>query len=386
MEIAERLKNLPPYLFAEIDKKKKQKIKEGKDIIDLGVGDPDTPTPPYIVDRLCEEVRDAGSHRYPSGRGLIEFRVAISRWYKKRFNVALDPESEILPLIGSKEGIAHMPLAFINQRDTALIPDPCYPPYRSGVILAGGVPYYMPLLEQNAFLPDLDEVDYQVAQKAKIIYLNYPNNPTGACATEDFFKETVKFAETNKVIVCHDAAYSELSFEENKPLSFLQIEGAKDVGVEFHSLSKTFNMTGWRVGFACGRPEIIAALGKVKENIDSGVFEAIQRAGIEALEKETDHLKNLIDLYRQRRDVLVEGLGSLGWKVLKPRATFYVWIPVPPGYTSMELADKLLEKASVVVTPGVGFGDNGEGYIRIALTVNKERIEEAVERIAGLHE
>lgn len=385
-EEAKRLKLIPPYLFIEIDKKKKQKIEEGKDIIDFGVGDPDQPTPDYIINKLCEEVKNSKSHHYPLGKGLIEFRDAISAWYKKRFNVDLNPEDEILPLIGSKEGIAHLPLAFLNQHDISLIPDPCYPPYRSGTILADGVPYYIPLLEQNNFLPDLDAIDSQVAKQAKIMYLNYPNNPTGACATEDFFKETVKFANDNKIIVCHDAAYTEISFDGYKPLSFLQIEGAKDVGIEFHSLSKTFNMTGWRVGFVCGNSEIIKALAKIKENIDSGIFEAIQRAAIEALKSDSSHLKKLTDIYKERRDILVDGLNVLGWKITKPKATFYVWVPVPPGYTSMELSNTLLEKADIITTPGIGFGENGEGYIRMALTIPKERIEEAVERIMKLHE
>lgn len=386
VEIAQRLKKLPPYLFVEIDKKKKMKKDAGKDIIDLGVGDPDTPTPDYIIKKLCQEVENPNTHRYPLGKGLSSFREAIARWYKKRFDVTLDPDTEILPLIGSKEGIAHMPLAFINSQETALVPDPCYPPYKSGTILAGGSPYYMPLLEQNDFLPDLDAIDNQVAKNAKIMFINYPNNPTGACANRDFYERVVSFAESNNIIVAHDAAYSELYYEEPKPMSFLEVEGAKDVGVEFHSLSKTFNMTGWRIGFACGNKDVIAGLAKVKENIDSGIFEAIQHAAIEALEIETNHIEELLKMYKQRRDVFVDGLNSLGWKVAKPKATFYVWIPVPPGYTSIELSDSLLEKADIVVTPGVGFGENGEGYIRVALTVDKMRLKEAIERIKKLHE
>ena len=386
IEIAERLKKLPPYLFNEIDKKKKKKEDAGKDIIDLGVGDPDTPTPDYIIKKLCQEAANPDTHRYPLGKGLSSFRKAIAKWYKKRFNVTLDPETEILPLIGSKEGIAHMPLAFINAQDIVLVPDPCYPPYKSGTILAGGHPHYMPLLEQNAFLPDLDAIDNQVAKDAKLMFINYPNNPTGACADEDFYKRVVEFAENNNVIIASDAAYTELAYREPKPMSFLGVEGAKDVGVEFHSLSKTFNMTGWRIGFACGNKEVIAALAKIKENIDSGVFAAIQRAAIEALEVETNHIDELLKMYKERRDVFVDGLNSLGWKVTKPEATFYVWIPVPPGYTSMELSNSLLEKANIVVTPGVGFGENGEGYIRVALTVDKARLAEAIERIKKLHE
>ena len=386
IEEAERLKRLPPYLFAEIDRKKKKKILEGKDIIDLGVGDPDLPTPKDVIEELYRYAQDPKTHHYPMGRGVIELREAIARWYKRRFDVNLDIDSEILPLIGSKEGIAHLPLAFLNQEDIALVPDPAYPPYRSGVILAGGRLHYMPLLEQNDFLPDLNQVDIQVAKEAKIMFINYPNNPTAATANEDFYKEVVDFAKEYNIIVCHDAAYSELSFDGYKPPSFLQVDGAKDVGVEFHSLSKTFNMTGWRIGFVCGNKEVIKALSKVKENIDSGVFEAIQYAGVKALESNDEHLETLINIYKERRDILVDGLNSLGWKVSKPKATFYVWVPVPPGYTSMELSDTLLEKIDVVTTPGIGFGENGEGYIRMASTVSKERLEEVLIRIKRFHE
>jgi LL-diaminopimelate aminotransferase len=386
IEIADRLKRLPPYLFIEIDKKKKEKRDQGKDIIDLGIGDPDTPTPDHIIAKLCSEVANPDTHKYPLGKGLSSFRQSVAKWYKKRFNVTLDPETEIMALIGSKEGIAHMPLAFVNPQDVALVPDPCYPPYKSGTILAGGHPYFMPLLEQNGFLPDLDAIDNQVAKEAKLMFLNYPNNPTGASANEVFYKEVVDFANKNNIIVAHDAAYSEIYYEEAKPLSFLEIKGAKEAGVEFHSLSKTFNMTGWRVGFACGNKEVIAALSQVKQNIDSGVFEAIQHAAIEALEAETTHMDEMLQMYKDRRDVFVDGLNSLGWKVTKPKATFYIWIPVPPGYTSMELSASLLDKANIVTTPGVGFGENGEGYIRVALTVDKSRLSEAVERIKKLHE
>jgi len=385
-EKAERLEKLPPYLFAEIDRKKREKRAQGRDLIDLGVGDPDLPTPKNIIDKLYEYAQNPATHRYPMGKGIVELRRAIAKWYKKRFNIDLDAETEILSLIGSKEGIAHMPLAFLNPQDIALVPDPSYPPYRSGVILAGGNPYYVPLLEQNDFLPDLDQIDNQVAEKAKIMYVNYPNNPTGAHATEEFYKELVKFARKYNIIVCHDAAYSEIAFDGFRPISFLQIDGAKEIGVEFHSLSKTYNMTGWRIGFVCGNPEVIQVLSEIKENIDSGIFEAVQYAGVEALESNDEHLNNLVNIYKQRRDVLVDGLNSLGWKVPKPKATFYVWVPVPPGYTSMELSNTLLDKIDIVTTPGVGFGENGEGYIRMALTVSKERLAEAVERIKKFHE
>jgi len=386
VDTSSRLKELPPYLFAEIDKIKKKAISEGKDIIDLGVGDPDRPTPMHIIEQLYEAAKDAKNHRYAMDMGLLKLRETIATWYKKRFDVELDPESEVLPLIGSKEGIAHIPLAYVNHGDEVLIPDPCYPPYKSGTIFAGGVPYLMPLLPENDFLPDLDAIDYQVARRAKIMFLNYPNNPTSAVATEEFFKRVIEYANENNIIICHDAAYSEMSYDGYKPPSFLEFEGAKDVGVEFHSLSKTYNMTGWRLGFVCGKADVVSALRKVKSNIDSGIFQPVQFAGIVALESDQSHIDKLNAIYQRRRDVLVDGLNSIGWKVKKPKATFYVWIPVPPGYTSNELTKSLLEKADIVTTPGVGFGPNGEGYIRITLTVPEERLQEAVDRIKRLHQ
>jgi LL-diaminopimelate aminotransferase len=384
-ERAGRLKNLPPYLFAEIDRIKKKAVKDGRDIIDLGIGDPDKPTPIHIIERLYEAAKDPENHRYAMDMGLLKLRQGIASWYKRRFNVNLDPDTEVLPLIGSKEGIAHLPLAFINHGDEALIPDPCYPPYKSGTILAGGVPYLMPLLAENDFLPDLEAVDYQVAKRAKIMFLNYPNNPTAATATEEFYKKAIGYAEEHNIIICHDAAYSEMSYDGYKPMSFLQVKGAKETGIEFHSLSKTYNMTGWRLGFACGNSDVISALRTVKSNIDSGIFQAVQFAGIMALETDPAHIDKLNAMYQRRRDVLVDGLNSIGWKVDKPKATFYVWIPVPPGYTSNELVKTLLEKTDIVTTPGIGFGPNGEGYIRMALTVPEDRLREAVDRIQRLH-
>ena len=386
VDTSNRLKKLPPYLFAEIDKIKKKAISEGRDIIDLGVGDPDRPTPMHIIEQLYEAAKDAKNHRYAMDMGLLKLRETIATWYKRRFDVELDPESEVLPLIGSKEGIVHMPLAYVNHGDEVLIPDPCYPPYKSGTIFAGGVPYLMPLLPENDFLPDLGAIDYQVARRAKIMFLNYPNNPTSAVATEEFFKRVIEYANENNIIICHDAAYSEMSYDGYKPPSFLEFEGAKDVGVEFHSLSKTYNMTGWRLGFVCGKADVVSALRKVKSNIDSGIFQPVQFAGIMALESDQSHIDKLNAMYQRRRDVLVNGLNSIGWKVKKPKATFYVWIPVPPGYTSNELTKSLLEKADIVTTPGVGFGPNGEGYIRITLTVPEERLQEAVDRIKRLHQ
>jgi LL-diaminopimelate aminotransferase len=385
IEQASRLKKLPPYLFAEIDRIKKKAVSDGRDIIDLGIGDPDRPTPVHIIEKLYEAAKDPENHRYALDAGLPKLRQSIAGWYKKRFNVELDPDTEVLPLIGSKEGIAHIPLAFVDHGDTVLVPDPCFPPYKSGTILAGGVPYLMPLIPQNDFLPDFDAIDYQVAKIAKLMFLNYPNNPTGKTATKDFYVKAIDFANENNIIICHDAAYSEMSYDGYRPISFLEVKGAKNAGIEFHSLSKTYNMTGWRLGFACGNSEVIAALRAVKSNIDSGIFQAVQFAGIMALETGQEHIDELNRVYQRRRDILVDGLNSLGWKVEKPKATFYVWIPVPPGYTSNELTKSLLQRADIVTTPGIGFGPNGEGFIRMALTVSEDRLKEAVDRIKRLH-
>ena len=384
IDIAERLKNLPPYLFAELDRLKKEALSRGKDLVDFGVGDPDTPTPEHIIERLYETAKDPTTHKYATSFGLGELREAMAKWYKERFDVDLDPENEILPLIGSKEGISHIPLAFLDKGDVALVPDPCYPPYKSGTILADGVPYLMPLLKENNFLPLFEDIDFQVAKRAKLMFLNYPNNPTSATAEKAFFEEAIKFACDNDIIICHDAAYSEIAFDGYRPVSFLEVEGAKEVGIEFHSLSKTYNMTGWRIGFALGNKDIIKSLAQVKSHIDSGIFRAVQFASIVALSS-IDHLTELLNVYKERRDCLVDGLNSLGWEVERPKATFYVWAQVPPGYTSMELSKTLLDKCGVVTTPGVGFGSNGEGFIRFALTVAVERIEEAIERIKELH-
>lgn len=379
--LSERLKRLPPYLFVEIDKAKKAALQDGRDIIDLGIGDPDQPTPRFIIDALSKASRNPATHRYALDKGLPELRIEIAEWYKSRFNVELDPDREILPLIGSKEGISHLPLAFINQGDVGLVPEPCYPPYISSIIIAGGQPYKLPLLAKSAFLPNLHHIKPGILNKSKMIFLNYPNNPTAAVCDKPFFKEVVKFAEKYNVVVCHDAAYSELSFDGLKMPSFLEIDGAKEVGVEFHSFSKMFNMTGWRLGFVSGNSKIIEGLTKVKSNIDSGIFIAVQMAGVEALKRVEKITKTIKNLYERRRNVFVEGLNKIGWKVSKPRATFYVWAPVLKRYTSVSLTKELLEKTDVVVTPGNGFGENGEGYVRMALTVNETRLEEATNRI-----
>lgn len=381
MELAKRVKNLPPYLFAQIDKKIAQKKAGGVDIISLGIGDPDRPTPEHIVEELCRQAHNPATHRYPDYYGLADFRESIARWYKRRFNVDLNPGDEVLPLIGSKEGLAHICLAYIDPGDIALVPDPAYPVYNIGTILCNGLPYFMPLRAKNNFLPDLDAIPSEIANKAKIMFLNYPNNPTAALADKDFFQKVVSFAQKYGIVICHDFPYSEITYDGYKAPSFLEIEGAKDIGIEFNSLSKMYNMTGWRIGFALGNKKIIEALGTVKTNIDSGIFNAIQYAGIAALEGNQKCIEGMVEIYRERRDILVEGFNSMGWNLEKPKATIYVWIPTPEGKSSEEFATLLIEKAGVVVPPGNAYGKSGEGYIRAALTVEKERIEEAIERI-----
>jgi len=386
IEKSDRINNLPPYLFKEIDRQKEIEKGRGVDIIDLGVGDPDMPTPDHIIEVLKKEAEKPSNHKYPSYAGSDDFNAAVAAWYNRRFNVSLDPEKEVIALIGSKEGIAHIPLAFINEGDWALVPTPGYPVYEIGVKFAGGRVHFMELLKENGFLPALNEIPADIAAKAKIMFLNYPNNPTSALATGNFFSEAISFARKNNIIICHDAAYTEMAFEGCSPESFLESKGARDVGVEFHSLSKTYNMTGWRIGCAVGRAEVIEALGQVKSNIDSGAFQAVQMAGVEALEGDQYCVKKMNKRYEARRDVLVEGLNGLGIRAEKPMATFYVWAHVPDGHTSSEFAKFLLTKAGIVATPGNGFGAPGEGYFRMALTVGKERLEEAVERMksAGL--
>lgn len=381
MRVSKKLESLPAYLFIEIDKAKRKARAEGRDIIDLGVGDPDQPTPGHIIEALYAAARNPQNHRYALDQGMPALRSSIAAWYNKRFNVALNPETQVLPLIGSKEGIAHFPLAFINNGDYSLVPDPCYPPYKGGTILAGGKIYLMPLLESNAFLPELKKIPPAIRKKTKLMYINYPNNPTSATADKSFFREVVRFAAKNNIVIVSDLAYSEMAYDGYSPSSLLEVEGAKEVVLEFHSLSKTYNMTGWRIGWACGNPALVAALAKVKSNIDSGIFSAIQHAGIAALESPERTITDMRNLYQERRDVLVKGLQSLGWKIKSPRATFYCWIKVPAKKDSITFSSLLLEKADIVVTPGVGFGKFGEGYFRIALTVPKERITEALTRI-----
>ena len=381
IEKAKRIAELPPYLFAAIDSKKREMKKKGMDMIDFGIGDPDLPTPQSIIERLKKAAENPAYHRYPSYEGMIDFRKAVSRWYRRRFGVQLNPEAEVLSLIGSKEGIAHIPLAFVNPGDYVLVPSPGYPVYRVCTLFAGGIPYTMALRRENGFLPDFSEIPAEVAEKTKLLFINYPNNPTSAVAERSFYKQVVTFARHYNIIVCHDAAYSEVSFGGFLAPSFMEVEGAKEVGVEFHSLSKTFNMTGWRIGFAVGHEEIISGLGKVKTNIDSGVFQAIQEAGTFALENFDTPPPDIIGIYERRRSVLIKGLQEIGLKADQPRATFYFWIEVPRGYTSAQFAALLIEEAGIVTTPGNGFGDGGEGFIRMAITVDEQRIREAIERL-----
>ncbi len=379
---AERIEQLPPYLFAEIDRKKNELVEKGVDVIDLGVGDPDIPTPEHIVESLREAAGNPEHHRYPSYVGMPSFRRAAADWYEKRFGVSLDPAKQVVTLIGSKEGIAHAPLAFLDPGDVALVPDPGYPVYPVSTTFAGGVPYAMPLLKENDFLPDLDAIPAEVAERAVMMFLNYPNNPTTVLANEGFFGEVVDFARKNEILICHDAAYTEIAFYGKNPLSFLEIPGAMDVGIEFHSLSKTFSMTGWRLAFAAGNERAIAGLGKIKTNIDSGAFQAVQEAGITALENSSVGLEERKEVYRERLEIFCRGLEEAGISYTQPDATFYVWFEVPEGISSSEFCARMLSEAGVVVTPGNGFGDCGEGYARVSVTFDTQRIEQAAERIA----
>ena len=381
MRIAQRIEKVPPYLFAEIDKKKEAAIAKGVDIINLGIGDPDKPTPAHIIAQLKESASNPKTHNYPPYEGTKEFRTAVASWYLKRFGVKLDPTKEVISLIGSKEGIAHVFLAFVDPGDITLIPDPAYPVYKTGTLFANGEPYYMPLLEENGYLPDLDKIDENIAKKAKLIFLNYPNNPTGAVADIGYFKEVVDFAKKYDLLICHDFAYSELAYDGYKAPSFLEVEDAKDICLEFQSLSKTYNMTGWRIGFAVGGSEAIAALSIIKTNVDSGIFKAIQEAGITALTGPQEHIPQLIEMYTARRNAVVDGFNELGWNIKFPKATFYVWIPAPVNISSIDFANQILEKTGIIVTPGVGYGQYGEGYVRVALTVDVPRIKEAINRL-----
>jgi LL-diaminopimelate aminotransferase len=384
MRLAKRVESLPAYLFAEISRKIAEKKAQGVDVISFAIGDPDLPTPDHILQSLKDAADDPANHRYPETEGLPELREAIARWYDRRFGVALDPATEVLSLIGSKEGIGHVAMCFIDPGDVALVPDPGYPVYATGTLLAGGETYYLPLTEENGFLPDLDSVPAQVAERAKLLWLNYPNNPTGAVADIDFFERAVEFAKKNDLAVLHDGPYSEVAFDGYRPVSFLQTDGAKDVGVEFHSLSKSYNMTGWRVAMVVGNADIINALMRVKSNLDSGVPQAVQRMAITALEGSQDCVEEHNEIYQRRRDKLVSALTKLGLRMTSPQASLYVWARVPEGMTSVQFASRVLDEAGVVVTPGPGYGPTGEGYVRLSLTTPDDRLEEGVRRLEKL--
>jgi LL-diaminopimelate aminotransferase len=375
------MSNLPPYLFARIDEMKAEQAKKGVDIIDLGVGDPDLATPPHIVESLCTAARNPENHHYPSYAGMPAYRSAVADWYRQRFGVTLDAGNEVVALMGSKDGIAHIAEAFVNPGDYVLAPSPGYPVYRTGTLFAEGRVHEMPLIKENTFVPVLSDIPKKVARRAKIIYINYPNNPTAATAPDGFYREVVDFATDNNIVVVSDNAYSEIAFDGYRAPSFLETKGAMDVGIEMHSLSKTYNMTGWRIGMAVGNAEILAGLGRVKTNVDSGVFNAVQHAAITALRGSQDCVKEACAIYQERRDVLITGLRSLGFDLPLPRATFYVWLPVND---CMAFSAKLLNEAGIVATPGVGFGASGEGYVRFAITRPVARINEAIERMRRL--
>jgi LL-diaminopimelate aminotransferase len=380
VRIAERVANLPPYLFAELDRKVAERRSQGVDIISLGVGDPDQPTPDHIVRAVQEAVADPATHRYPSYYGMPEFRRVIAEWFAGRFGIELDPETEVLPLLGSKEGLAHLAFAFIDGGAEALVPDPGYPVYESATTLAGGRPEPLPLSAERGFLPDFGAAP--VSRRTTMLWLNYPSNPTGAVAELNDLERAVAFSEEHDLLLAHDAAYSEITFDGFVAPSVLQVSGARDVAIEFHSLSKGFNMTGWRIGFCVGSSEAVGALATLKTNLDSGVWAAIQRAGIEALSGPQDHLDGLRAMYQKRRDLVVGTLNRLGWDLEPPLGSIYVWLPTPGGQTSAEFAALLLDRAGVVVAPGRGYGAGGEGYVRISLTVPDDRLAEAMDRIA----
>ncbi|HUV44120.1 MAG TPA: LL-diaminopimelate aminotransferase [Dehalococcoidales bacterium] len=381
-KMAKRVEKLPPYLFVEISRKIAEKRARGEEVVSFGIGDPDMPTPPHVIERLCQEVKKPANHRYPESEGLPELRRTIADWYQRRFNVSLDPETEVLPLIGTKEGIGHMAFCFAEPGDSVLVPDPGYPVYSVGTLLAGAQPYYMPLLEKNDFLPDLRRIPEDVLRKATLMWINYPNNPTSAVADLPFYIGVVEFARAHDIYVCHDGPYSEVAYDGYRPVSFLQADGARDTGVEFHSLSKSYNMTGWRIGMVVGNPVMIDALKRLKSNLDSGIPQAIQYAAIEAMTGPQDCIEEHNAVYQRRRDLVVDMLIRMGLEVTPPRASLYVWAKVPQGYNSVEFANDLLEKVGVVVTPGIGYGRNGEGYVRLSLTLPDASLVKGLSRLA----
>jgi LL-diaminopimelate aminotransferase len=384
MKFSQRVEALPPYLFVEISEKVAQKVAQGEKVISFAIGDPDLPTPPHIIERLCQAAHQPANHRYPETMGMAELRQTIAQWYQNRFGVAFDPANEVLPLIGAKEGIAHIAFCFIDPGDIALIPDPGYPVYSISTILAGGAPYFIPLLEENNFLPDLEQIPPEVAQKAKFLWINYPNNPTAAVAELDFFGKVVDFTQKYHLVVCHDAAYTEVAFDGYQPSSFMQVPGAKEVGVEFHSFSKSYNMTGWRIGMVVGDSEIINTLKRLKSNLDSGIPQAIQYAAIEAIKGSQSCIEEHNAVYQRRRDQLIEVLNEIGLKAHPPKASLFIWAKIPLGYTSRDFATKLLDEVGVVVIPGNGYGKYGEGYIRLSLTLPDDELDEGLKRLKKL--
>ncbi len=383
MQTAERLTKIPPYLFMELRKKIAKAKADGIDVISLAIGDPVEPTPDSIIEELCRRSRDPENHRYPTDeeKGMMAFREEVARWYRERYGVMLNPATEVLGLIGSKEGCHHFVLARINPGDIVLMTDPGYPAYRASILMGGGEPYSVPILEKNGYLPRFEDIPSGIVKKAKGIFLNYPNNPTGACATKTFFGDLVAFARENDIAVCYDNPYSEILFDGERRLSFLSVEGAKDVGVELNSLSKPYNMTGWRIGMALGNPDLIAAISKVKENTDSGVFNPIQYAAIQALRSESGNIDRMLGIYGKRRALVLQTLDKIGIRFDPPKGTFYLWVPTPKGMSSLEFTNRLFEKTAVVVAAGTAYGSYGEGYIRISLTVSDHRLKEAMERI-----
>ena len=383
MILSRRVKNLPPYLFVEINRKITEKRAKGEEVISFAIGDPDIPTPPHIIDKLCQAAKDPANHRYPETAGLPELCQAIVGWYERRFGISFDAEKEVLPLIGSKEGIGHITSCFIDTGDFALVPDPGYPVYSVSTMLAGGKPYYLPLKEERNFLPDLNSIPDYVLKSAKLLWINYPNNPTGAVADLDFFNKVADFAQKHELVVCHDGPYSEVAFDGYRPVSFMQADGAREVGVELHSLSKSYNMTGWRIGMAVGNSTMIDAMRRLKSNLDSGIPQAIQYAAIEALTASQDCIQKHNAIYQRRRDLIIEVLNSIGLEAKVPKASLYIWAKVPEGYNSMDFSIDLLEQVGIAVTPGVGYGKNGEGYVRLSLTIPDATLVKGLSRLSG---
>lgn len=380
---AMRIQNLQPYLFAQIEAKIERARREGRDIISLGIGDPDMPTPEHVVQAGIEGLKDPSNHQYPSSRGMASYRKAVAAYYKRRFGVELDADKQVCSVIGSKEGIAHISLCFTDPGKYNLVPDPGYPVYEAGTIFAGGVPFFMPLLERNGFLPDFSLVPSDVARSSALMFINYPNNPTGACAPDSFYLEAIEFARSYDIIIVHDSAYAEITYDGNKASSILGFKGAMDISMEFGSLSKYFNMTGWRIGWAVGNQEVVGTLAALKSNLDSGAFQAVQVAATKAIDGPWDAVDGMREIYRRRRDKVIGTLNSMGWNLTPPKGSIYIWAPVPKGYTSTGFAEKVFDESGVVITPGNGYGKAGEGYFRISLTVEEGKLDQALQRLKG---